>query len=263
MSSIYKYYTPKEYNLEALRKGYFFFSKAKHLNDPFELSFSLFAGLKINNNVNFKGDYEPLKDYGICCFTPKYDNKRMWAMYAANYTGFVVEFDESFLKHYKFDWADPQALPIPRLLYEPVEYIDSLEELDAPNYRFSLNYYEEHKDNLEIKVINDEHDAEYLFIHLCRIKEKHSWQEESEKRLIACRDLIEFKMICGKNGVCYDVPTGYKVPFPKKIVKRIICGTHMSDNDIEKLRQIANEYGINRLYKVMPSMPFKLELTLI
>lgn len=260
MPSIYKYYTPKEHNFQALEEGYFFLCKARHLNDPFETSFSLFSQLKINEGKRFPDNFEPLKDYGICSFTPHFDNKRMWAMYAADYSGFVVDFDESFLEQYNFAWKNAKSLPIPRLLYEKVEYIDSLEVLDSPDYRYSLNYYGQFKDNLEVKLSEDEHDAENLFIHLCRLKEKFSWQEESEKRLIACRDLINFKDVCETNGVDYNVPTGYKIPFPYNIVNRIICGTSMSAGDIDRLRGIAAHYGIEHLYQIVPSKPFDLEL---
>lgn len=34
---IYKYYAPTNYNMDALKKQYFWFSKAKYLNDPYDV----------------------------------------------------------------------------------------------------------------------------------------------------------------------------------------------------------------------------------
>ena len=38
---LYKYYPLTPYNLDALKVGYFYFSKAKCLNDPFDMTFEL------------------------------------------------------------------------------------------------------------------------------------------------------------------------------------------------------------------------------
>ena len=38
---LYKYYPLTPYNLDALKVGYFYFSKAKRLNDPFDMTFGL------------------------------------------------------------------------------------------------------------------------------------------------------------------------------------------------------------------------------
>jgi len=197
-TSVFKYYTPEEYNFDAMRESYFFLCKARHLNDPFELSFSLFTKLDINKNRCFKYGCEPLKDYGICCFTNDPLNKMMWAMYANDYKGFVVEFDKNFLIDF-----DPTAfvlerdnlktlkpLEIPRLFYEKVEYIDKFNDLNADDYQYTIMYYGDKKVNLKITKTNDEHDIEYLFVHLCRIKEKRTWQQERENRLIAGRDMM-------------------------------------------------------------------------
>lgn len=45
---LYKYYPLTPYNLDALKVGYFYFSKAKYLNDPFDMSFGLVSQNVVN-----------------------------------------------------------------------------------------------------------------------------------------------------------------------------------------------------------------------
>ena len=261
MTCVYKYYPPKDYNFDAIKDGYFFLCKAKHQNDPFELSFSLFSELTIGKGIASK-KIEPLKEYGICSFTTAYDNKRMWAMYADNYSGFVVEFDDCYLEDYPQYFIDNGKLPVPKLTYEKVEYIDSLNVLESPDYRYSLNYFGNQINDKEVKLSDDPHEMEFLFIHLCRIQERKSWQQDDEIRLISGKDMYEKKDICEFNGVKYDKEDdGFKVPFDRRAVKRIICGHNMSGENIKRLIEIASSYNV-KLFQIVPAtVPFKLELT--
>ena len=45
---LYKYYPLTPYNLDALKVGYFYFSKAKCLNDQFDMTFELVSKNIIN-----------------------------------------------------------------------------------------------------------------------------------------------------------------------------------------------------------------------
>lgn len=96
--NVYKYYSPQTYNFEALIEGYFYFCKVSKLNDPYDASFDLIQ------SPNFKEKILPklapnakniMADYGTYSFCEEKDNKVLWALYADNYRGFVVEYDDS------------------------------------------------------------------------------------------------------------------------------------------------------------------------
>lgn len=54
---VYKYFSPNEHNFDALQNGYFWFSKRKYLNDPFDM-----AGGVVNEFPNF---VKYLKERGL------------------------------------------------------------------------------------------------------------------------------------------------------------------------------------------------------
>ena len=80
---LYKYYPLTPYNLDALKVGYFYFSKAKYLNDPFDMSFGLVSQNVVNrlysDDSQKKIASEKMKNYGVCCFSEKWDNNILWA----------------------------------------------------------------------------------------------------------------------------------------------------------------------------------------
>ena len=96
---LYKYYPLTPYNLDALKVGYFYFSKAKCLNDPFDMTFGLLSQNIINKLYSDDSQKElaseKMKNYGVCCFSEKWNNNILWAYYANNYSGFVVGYDET------------------------------------------------------------------------------------------------------------------------------------------------------------------------
>ena len=67
---IFKYYSMTEYNLDAIKNGYFYLSNPKEFNDPFDCSVNFI----IENRKDFIDcDYIPSlnndENVGICCFT--------------------------------------------------------------------------------------------------------------------------------------------------------------------------------------------------
>lgn len=65
------------YSLEALKKGYFYFSKAKCLNDPFDMTFGLLSQNIINklypNERTIVSASKKMRNYGVCCFSEKWE----------------------------------------------------------------------------------------------------------------------------------------------------------------------------------------------
>ena len=101
---IYKYYSYNDYSLDVLRNNQLFFSHPSNFNDPFDSSFNLLVkpykkfcdalhGIKNMSNA--------FEKQGIGCFTKsnKPDNKHFWSLYAGNYSGFALEFDEDELNN--------------------------------------------------------------------------------------------------------------------------------------------------------------------
>ena len=258
MIPVYKYYSPTDYNFDALENHYFFFSKAEKLNDPFDVSsklinvspcFKEYIEKSLKGNINFSNKY------GTCSFSKNGCNKPMWASYADNYSGFVVEYDEERF----VELTKELMTPIP---YFDVHYVDSCPNLDRKD---TIIYYKNIGDKAELSFrIGDichngcinEKQIDRIFQYLWSIKEKDGWKHEQEKRMF----LGEIPLNSGSHMVKQE-DNGYKVRFPEYFVKRIIVGYNMSSDNIEKMKNIARKYGMDMLHEISVSdIPFVLEI---
>lgn len=224
MAIVYKYYPPNQFTTDALLNGYFFFNKAKNQNDPYETSFNLVGNAKLqeyllkNCNVDPNAD-QIMKEYGICCFSKVRNNKRMWAFYAQNYAGLVVGFEDS-------EFSKLSEKYLARFPYIETKYVEICPTFDDEWEDISPNYITKEDENLPIylrDVRKDPKACDAFFVNLCSIKEKATWEEEQECRLLAARDVVENQDRLSKLGIEY-IPTGYKIPFPLSSVKEIIIG---------------------------------------
>ena len=164
---IYKYYAPNEYNLDALLKHYFWFSKRKCLNDPFDignfekgkqsqsLHNKLFLKFILDLGISETGAQSLIPEYAICSFSRNELNKQMWAYYAKDYSGWCLAF-----KRGKLNVSSASPLL-------PVIYVDD-----------SLNPLETIDDTI---YGNDpiERGIRQLFC-----KKHQSWLHEEEERII-------------------------------------------------------------------------------
>jgi hypothetical protein len=94
---IFKYYSMTEYNLDAIKNGYFYLSNPKEFNDPFDCSVNFI----IENRMDFIDcEYIPslnnVENVGICCFTENELNPLMWGHYTKSYQGFTIKFKTKF-----------------------------------------------------------------------------------------------------------------------------------------------------------------------
>ena len=201
---VYKYYSPAEYNFDALTKGYFFFSKVSKLNDPFDCSFKLIEQSKgFLRRLNLYGREaeasDIMKQYGTCSFSQLKGNKRMWALYASNYQGFCIEYDDR-----QFDtprviisWEDENPIivanetneedsPYHYMIKGNIGYVERGLDFD----RRTICGYREQIDNdsfIEHPInvcLSDDKMKDILFARICFTKEKHSWESEEEFRLL-------------------------------------------------------------------------------
>ncbi|GAB3528545.1 DUF2971 domain-containing protein [Photobacterium alginatilyticum] len=107
LKSLYKYASPHPQIFDNLLIRA---SQRYSLNDPFELRPSSENVLESLSNVevNIGNGYKPsYDDYGIISFTETYNNLLMWAHYANEHKGIVIEFD-----HSKLNFSRYQSYPI-------------------------------------------------------------------------------------------------------------------------------------------------------
>jgi len=267
MSVVYKYYPPTEYTKDALLNGYFFFCKAKSQNDPFEASFKLVNNPIFRDYLIEKCNVDPNADqvmgnYGICCFSKEKNNKHLWAHYAANYSGIVVGYEDSFFEQIANNF-------LIRLPYVESIYVNQCPTFDneyedlIPKYIYPELGPEGLPRQLYLSdVKTDQKSCDEFFIRLCSTKEKATWGNEKELRLLACRDVTEQKNRLEKRGVEF-VENGYKIPFPKDCVQEIIIG-HNCKLDRSFIDALKKNYpNIQTLYKTSPEIPFEISITSI
>lgn len=255
MASIFKYYTPNEYNRTALKNGYFWFSKSRILNDPFDLCarvielFPNFKKVLIKKYGDIESYYKKARDYAICCFTTDYLNKHMWALYASSYQGWCLEFDDIQI-------IDGATTGVPPKFYD-VHYFNTLPDLNNPNTEIEIStHLGSHKIKDFLKAPKDE---ERLFAYLLSMKEKSIWGTEAESRIF----LEDIYYALHKDAD--KLANGYAIPWTEGKLQGIIMGHNISASDKYMLTQVAKENGISlKITKpIIPSIDFKLDIETI
>ena len=265
---VYKYYPPTCHTCDALTNEYFFFCKASIQNDPYDMSFKLLKSNFILQNLGYAEDEHKdvesiMGNYGICCFSEVKDNKHLWAFYADNYKGMVVGFDEN--KFYDYYNSYMIRIPFVKVTYRnsPITDDDVIEKddefkLEMPvllNSEANRDWLKPHK---YANCIDDPKLGDMLFTHLCSIKEKRTWSEEKEVRLIAAMDIINGRARLEKKGFVY-LDTGYKIPIPKDCVKEIYIGHNYCSSKFGIVENIAKKYGIKQVFQTKVDTPFEIE----
>lgn len=238
---VYKYFSPNEHNFDALQNGYFWFSKRKYLNDPFDM-----AGGVVNEFPNFvkylkeRGldvdGYDVLLDkYAVCCFSERWNNNQMWGTYADSYKGWCLEFDDSL------ELLD-QGYCIDKNLY-PVQYLVKFPDLD--NTETVLRDFKaelDKTDDVEIALSElksfDDKKLDALFRYLLLVKQI-KWAYEEEKRIII-----------GKQGLlgCCVNDTGCRIQWNKKSFKSVTIGHNIDEKYEELVKEMARQHGVT-VYK--------------
>lgn len=270
---VYKYYSPTEYNFDALSKGYFFFSKVSKLNDPFDCSFKLIEqSKKFLQHLGFinreKEASDIMKQYGTCSFSRLKGNKRMWALYANNYQGFCVEFDDKqFDTPRIISWeneipiitenkTNKEDSPYHYMIKGDIGYVQK--ELDFDDFAI-CGYRELLNDDSIIEYpigacLHDDKMKDILFARLCFTKEKHSWESEEEFRLLV-GNYIDFMPESFK----ITTDAGYKILFHKSIVSSITIGHNFSISNLKLLIDMIEQYPNAQLYITVPSKVWNIE----
>lgn len=248
--SVYKYYSSQPYNFEALIEGYFYFCKVSKLNDPYDASFDLLQSpnflkfIKPKLSLNAR---EIMSNYGTCSFCEEKDNKVLWALYAGNYSGFVVEYDENTFESLNLDL---QA----RVSYQKVVYRKERPDLDDCNYSFIYRNYEGEVQTIVLSdCMHDSKEMDKLFTHLCSYKDV-VWEKENEWRLIVGNDIIQRRI----PQIKYE-SGGYKIPIPQNAIKSIIVGHNFPKDRLCCIREAMSKYGII-IQRTKVGLPFCIDI---
>lgn len=251
---VYKYYSPVDYNFNAIREKYFFFCKVGKQNDPFDTSYSLINSSKLKNDMVRMGKLSPntenvIKEYGTCSFSKCKNNKTLWSHYAQSYEGFAVGFDET-----TFESMNIELLA--RVLYKDVQYVDEMIDCNNPDATFQLKNCEGEIETFQIKdcYSDDIKKLDALFVYLAFVKERKIWGNEEECRMFIAKDFVQ-KDIKGVK----KTEDGYKVPMPKNAMKSIIMGHNMSKENKAELADISKKFGLP-LYETEPTTPFNIDI---
>lgn len=218
---IYKYYAPTEYNLDALINQYFWFSKRAALNDPFDMNvqilntFPEFKKLLESCGYDLEKYNKTLEDFAICCFTRSPNNQHFWSLYASNFQGWCLEFEQDNL-------VNPTD-GVPNKLYDVI-YLDNIPNLDDKYQSLVIekNANGNSRSETIAGLLYDEKTREELFAYLLRIKNRDIWAKEEECRLILGNIyLMNHKQNSNTNG--------YAIPWKTNALKKIIIGYRMPE----------------------------------
>ena len=260
--TVYKYYPPTRYTMDALLNNYFFFNKVSKQNDPYDASFKLIQSPQYIDALLGQGMHpcaeQIMKDYGTCSFAQHCNNKHMWAFYTENYHGLTIGFEEKYL----CELSQVYMVNIP---YVKVTYENKLPDFDDHNASFLLQYIDEtlcaHQKPIKFcdalknrKLLDD------LFVYICSLKEAETWEEEKERRLVAAGHVIkkENRERMMKKGIGF-LPNGYTIPFPKEAVTEIIIG-HNCSLSIGDIMRITNKYKNVEIKQTSCEKPFSIDI---
>lgn len=157
---------------------------------------------------------ERIKEIGALCFTDKPNNLLMWAHYAENSAGFVIEFnsDHEFFHRQRTDK-------------------DEFFHLRPVVYRKKRPFF-----NFEDKLNGMDH------VFLTKSPE---WEYEKESRILYPLNFLAVEYIKTENTE-YDM---YSVPLPSEAVTGIILGCRANDNLINVIKN-KSEYAHIEIRKI-------------
>lgn len=253
---IYKYYPNNDNTFDALKNCYFYFRKVCKLNDPYDCSFSLLnsdAYIKKLENLGMAPNAkEIMRNYGTCSFSKCKDNMHLWSLYASNFSGIVIGYDEHVLN---------TEIPVRNSGVTPlieVDYVEVPIDFENPNSTFTLKYQNDNpRTNTIENALKDNKIRNDLFLYLCSMKEKTTWSSEKELRLIAPNRYLNTREMQKHNQT--DDENGYKICIPNNAIKEIIVGHNFDmETNAPFLSEIKEKYGIKNVQHSVCNTPFEI-----
>ena len=227
----YKYYPCNKQSINSYREQMLFWCKPQYFNDAFDTSERLIKSypkflkrIEWNDALN-----ERLKQHGILSLTKddKPDNRHLWALYSGNYSGFVLEFDETQL----LEFAKRHCLYISK-----VQYNEKPLNLDDSSSSFSIP---EHEENEEFTIEDcfgeqSEKVLDRLFELFHLQKDSKVWSIENEYRIII-GNRIPRRCKLLKRGYLLNV---------EGCIRKVIVGYRMKACYKHRIKRISKRLGI-------------------
>lgn len=237
-AKLFKYYSSECYNISAFQNGQIFLAKPHVLNDCFDTSEKLIEPFReFKNRVKWTSENGKLLDnHSIFSLIEAQDvkNFRMWSFYARNFDGFAIELNEDAL-------SNREIAPIHLL---PVMYSEVPLNLDNSQLRLRVN-----SEEFTIGKVDFEYGIKWLdrlFQCLHLIKDKTTWQEENEWRLIVGENRDHIKTLSEHND-------GYYLGLPKGSYKALYIGYKVEKCKRQILIQSARQKEVD-IYFVTPKI---------
>ena len=236
---IFKYYSPQDYNFMAFCKNQIFFSRPSNLNDPFDTTKLIVSSYKkFCKDIQWsETGKKNLDKHGICSFSEgeRADNRHLWSLYAANYTGYALEFDFEIL-HEKLPQTYISPIYLQKVRYEK-------EPFNLNNYRNSFSIQEETFTVQDVVSGDIQKAGDRLFLYLHLYKDKSIWQNEKEWRMIIGN--------LNKNTHIHKISNGYLLDLLPDTILSLTVGCYMSDDNKRMLKNCAEHKGIP-IYEAIP-----------
>ncbi|MBE2165781.1 DUF2971 domain-containing protein [Acinetobacter oleivorans] len=181
----------------------------------------------LSMSTNFDSDYRDyinkalIRCFRILCVTGRYDNNLMWAHYADQHNGCVIELEQLYVEE-------------PRLLRQNhVRYHENLEPLSNP---IDMLLYGETKEIRDLMI------KDVIF------SKRTNWSYEEEYRLLFSESFGEITTTLDtqtkekKLDIKYQSESLFTdVNIPKESIKSIIFGARTSSEDIENIEKTLSE----------------------
>ena len=255
---LYKYYSfigndiDKDYNVDALKNGYWYFGIPEYRNDPFDCCIEIYKTI-IGRDLNER-EKERLEQFGACCFTKSSKNLHLWSLYAGSHKGFALKFEFTESDYINMTANHTLNLPIFDMTYS--DSIPTKDEIDFEVLQ-SKRYFAAELDGMSPDRLSHEK-IELLWYLAHSLKQKSVWAAEDEVRML----LGNIRPDRDRPGVFEshivgDRLMGYKIYYPKHCLKKCIAGLSVSERHLNVLKSITDNLGIP-LTRMKKGNPFQL-----
>ena len=228
---IYKYMGPEILKLAMQNEGTcnFKFSLPEEFNDPYELFLVLNFHQEPDLLATYRDAIGDIPQMPTTCFSRSPNVIPMWAHYAHNHSGVMIEFDEEiFLKHFPDGAQFGDVKYLEKANDDLLGILMRASRIGKPRYFvflqqgvFQTAYFTKHS----------------------------SWSYEQERRLIVDKKYVRSE----GNMLLLD--------FPVECISALIVGHNASDETRESVSEIAEEIGANyfelKISKLNPEPYFK------
>lgn len=211
-TQLFKYYRFDKYGLYAIYNNILWLSNPKYFTDPYDSNLNFLIDNETQNGREFriKAIKETRDNLGVCCFTNTWSDVRMWTEYAANHTGFCIEYDLSLYEEVLNNIGLPMIL-------ETVHYTDYPYQNTDSNLPKHLEDLLDRRDvfNLTPKELD------ILTQGLILTKDRKLYEHEKEVRLITSSVIADK---AGASNLLHKTEKGYSAKLPKGCIKAIYFG---------------------------------------